>query len=483
MPRLKPSWNTQLPYLLAAVLLFLAAGAVAKAADAGWAVQAGFGAMALALALMAAYRGPLRHAMAGVIHLVAHPRPARVRGERDVALPAVDLTGDSLGTGRMEEFAWNRLTSFDACVQCVQCGRCEAACPAYAAGQVLNPKAVILDLSAAIGDPSAPTPDVVSPEALWACTTCRACVYECPMLIEHVDTIVAMRRFEVMELGAVPARSADALANLGETDTQGGAAAAARLDWAVDLHLPILAEGAVCDVLFWLGEAAYDLRGQRTLRAFVKLLRAARVDFAVLGEAELDSGDLARRIGDEATFVDLARRNVEILSRRRFHRIATADPHVFNLLKNEYPAFGGDYAVFHHSQILAELIDAGRLVARAKTGESVTYHDPCYLSRYNGETEASRRVLAALGASPVEMERSGMRSSCCGGGGGAPLAAVPGRRQIAENRMDHVRATGAPIVVVGCPQCAQMLEGVPGARPAVVDLAELVLRAVEEGPP
>lgn len=482
IPRLKPSRNVVLPYLLLALLVVLAVGAglqlLGTRTDA-FVVPALAGAGALLALLQSAWKGALRHAVAGAVHLVAHPRPNRVRGVPDVALIPLDLGSEPLGTSRITDFAWNQLASFDACVQC---GRCEAVCPAHAAGQPLNPKVLIGRLSAAIDEPNRLAVDVVTADALWACTTCRACVYECPMLIEHVDAIVSIRRHQVMELGALPHHAGDALANLRETDTQSGHACESRLDWAADLALPVLARANSCDTLLWLGEHAFDVRHQRTLRSLVTLLRRAGVDFAVLGEAELDCGDIARRLGDEATFVDLARRNVAILSSHRFRRIVTADPHAFNVLKNEYPAFGGHYDVVHHSQLLADLVESGRLVSGTGFGERVTYHDPCYLGRYNGEIEASRAVLAALGVELVEMERSGMRSSCCGGGGGAPLAAIPGRRQIAENRMDHARATGAPTLIASCPQCMQMLEGVPGARPVVMDLAELVERATGDLP-
>lgn len=299
------------------------------------------------------------------------------------------------------------------------------------------------------------------------------------MLIEHVDAIVELRRFQTLELGAAPAKVAEVLDNLRLTDTQGGHDGAARLDWAADLALPLLSERGACDTLLWLGEGAFELRNRRTLRALVQLLRRAGVDFAVLGEEELDSGDIARRTGDEATFAALARRNVATLARYRFRRIVTADPHAYNILKNEYPDFGGCYEVLHHSALLAELMAAGALPAGDLAMGRLTYHDPCYLGRYNGEVEAPRRLLSLLGAETVEMERSRLRSSCCGGGGGAPLSAVPGRRQIADNRMDQVRATGAETVIVACPQCALMLESVSAPRPAVVDLAELVLQVVE----
>ncbi len=212
----------------------------------------------------------------------------------------------------MSDFGWNRLAQFDACVQC---GRCQEACPAFAAGQPLNPKQLIQDLvratsATAAGStlPLIATPDVfgaISPDALWACTTCRACVYECPMLIEHVDAIVDMRRNEVLERGAMPANAAAGLTELRATDTVAGRALDTRLDWAADLALPLIAQTGSAEILLWVGEAGFDRRNQRSLRALVALLRQASVAFAVLGAEELDCGDLARRLGDEVTFQDL----------------------------------------------------------------------------------------------------------------------------------------------------------------------------------
>ena len=234
-------------------------------------------------------------------------------------------------------------------------------------------------------------------------------------------------------------------------------------------------------MLLWLGEAAFDLRGQRTLRALVQVLQRAAVDFAVLGADELDCGDLARRLGDEATFAELARRNVETLAKRRFARILTADPHVLHALRNEYPAFGGRYEVWHHSAYLLELVRSGRLPVRgAALDGALTFHDPCYLGRYNGDIESPRQLLQAIGIVPVEMKRSGMRSSCCGWGGGAAFTDVPGKRRIPDVRIEHAREVAAQVVAVACPNCAVMLEGVVAPRPAVLDLAELVQRAVQE---
>ncbi|HJE22778.1 MAG TPA: (Fe-S)-binding protein [Methylorubrum populi] len=446
--------------------------------------------------------GPMRHAAAGALHLVAHPRPGRFEGRPDTALQPLDLDAPRLGSEMPADFTWNRLLSYDACVSC---GRCETACPAFAAGQPLNPKKLIQDLVAGLS-PAEPAyagapypggraaqgergalarligPDArIHPDTLWSCTTCRACVEECPMMIEHVDAVVSLRRHQTLELGALPAKAVGPVTDLRQAGDPGGRSLGARTDFAAGLDLPLMAARGEAPVLLWLGEGAYDLRYGRSLRALVRLLREAQVDFAVLGAEERDTGDLARRLGDEATFQALARENIATLAQYRFARIVTADPHALHALRNEYPAFGGHYTVVHHTAFLLELIRDGRLKPGRLAALSVTYHDPCYLARYNGETEAPRAVLDAIGVARVEMGRSGKRAMCCGGGGGAPVSDVPGERRIPDLRMAQAAETGAGIVAVACPSCTAMLEGVTDRKAEIRDVAELLLQAVEAG--
>lgn len=300
------------------------------------------------------------------------------------------------------------------------------------------------------------------------------------MMIEHVDAIVDMRRHLTLEKGATPNKGAEVLDNLIATDNPGGFNPGGRLNWAADLNLPLLADKQETDVLFWVGDGAFDMRNQRTLRAFVKILKAADVDFAVLGLEERDSGDVARRLGDEATFQHLARRNIATLNKYRFKRIVSCDPHSFHVLKNEYGALGGHYEVLHHSTFIDELVRVGALNLGQSKAASVTYHDPCYLGRYNGEYEAPRAVLKAIGIEVREMERSGFRSRCCGGGGGAPITDIPGKQRIPDMRMVDIQSTGAELVAVGCPQCTAMLEGVVAPRPEIKDIAELVAEVLIE---
>ncbi|MGF6876414.1 (Fe-S)-binding protein [Paraburkholderia sp. MM5477-R1] len=508
-------WD-QLPLLLGAfalgLALFIALPATMMSGALAVIVALLIAAGAFTMTFGAARGGPMKHALAGLLHLAFHPRQERfadstaARHARDAvpptALKTPLLDAKEYGVGKPVEFRWNQLLSFDACVQC---GKCEAACPAFAAGQPLNPKKLIQDLvTGMVGGTDAqyagsPTPGIpvgkhagapakplistlIEADTLWSCTTCRACVQECPMLIEHVDAIVDMRRNQTLVEGSVPGKGPATLANLRETGSLNGYDIGARYDWAVDLQVQLAQPGRHVDVLLIAGECAFDMRYQRTLRALVKVLNRAGVDYAVLGGVETDTGDTARRLGDEATFQQLARTLIGTLAQYSFARIVTADPHVLHSLRNEYRALGGFYQVQHHTALIDELIASGKLSPRAAAAvaeRNITYHDPCYLGRYNGETEAPRRVLKSIGIKVVEMERHGLRGRCCGGGGGAPLTDIPGKRRIPDIRIDDARASGAEIVAVGCPNCTAMLEGVVGPRPEVLDVAELVAAALE----
>jgi len=520
-------WN-RLPWTLAvgaAGVGVLAAGALWHDQIAPW--WAALCALALAagaaeLALGIGLAGPMKHAVAGLLHLGLHPRPERFQrqgvgpaAQRPAsALKPLTLGRDAPGVAKPADLPWNRLLSFDACVQC---GKCEAACPAYAAGQPLNPKKLVQDLVTGMaagsdasyhGNPypgqelgrhagaldQPVVPGLVEAETLWSCTTCRACVQACPMLIEHVDLVVDLRRSLTLKGGTVPNKGGEVLAALRETDTQGRYPLAARYHWAADLGLPVAEPKQSVEWLLLAGEAGFDMRGQKTLRALVQSLKAGGIVPAVLGAAETDCGDVARRLGDEAGYQRLARQLIATLWTRPAANLVTADPHLLHALRNEYPLLDEAWArrlaeghtrVWHHTELLADLLERKALKPAAGTGApapTVTLHDPCYLGRYNGQTEAPRRALRAIGIKVVEMERHGMNARCCGGGGGAPTTDIPGKRRIPDIRMEDARATGAEIVAVACPQCTAMLEGVVGKRPEVLDVAELVARAVEVRP-
>ncbi|MCL9783379.1 (Fe-S)-binding protein [Vibrio sp. S4M6] len=447
--------------------------------------------------------GPMKHAFAGALHLAFHRRPERFSGGRSTGLKVLDLEANKLGVEKPADFKWNQLLGFDACVQC---GKCEAMCPAFAAGQPLNPKKLIQDMVVGLSGGSdkhyagSPYPGkkiaearggahnpivngLVQADTLWACTTCRACVEECPMMIEHVDAIVDIRRFLTLEKGQTPEKGVEVLENLIYTDNPNGLVPHHRSHWAADQDLKLMSEVKRADVLFWVSDGAFDMRSQRILKAFVQIVKAAGIDMVILGDEELDCGDVARRLGDEATFQRLAKRNIKTLCQYDFNCIVTTDPHAFHTLRNEYPDLYPEgekpqYPVWHHSTFINQLAEKGLIQLRAYQGGKVTYHDPCYLGRYNGEYQSPRALLKLLGCELVEMERSGFRSRCCGGGGAAPITDIPGEKRIADMRMQDIRHTGADLVAVGCQQCTAMLEGVVEPRPQVKDIAEIVAEAL-----
>jgi Fe-S oxidoreductase/nitrate reductase gamma subunit len=379
-------------------------------------------------------------------------------------------TAERLGAGRITDFTWPQLLNLDACTEC---GRCQAACPAHLAGMPLNPKRLVVDLRDYMTDQVGALlngngtdgremiGDMVARDALWACTTCRACTAECPVLVEHVDAIVDMRRYLTLTWGDLPGPSALALQNLNRAGNPWGQPPTARDEWAGGLDVPRMADKGEADILWWVGCAgAYDQRNQRVSRALVKLFNAAGVDYAILGQEETCTGDPARRLGDEYLFQMLARQNIATLRQYRFRRIVTACPHCFNTLRNEYPAFGGQWEVVHHSQLLSELLAAGRLkLDRSPDVTTITFHDSCYLGRANGVYDAPRRVLSAIpGASLAEMPRSHEHGLCCGGGGGGMWLEGHGERRIQELRLEEAAATGPAVVAAACPFCLLMFD-------------------------
>ena len=368
---------------------------------------------------------------------------------------------------------------------CVRCGRCTAVCPATAAGKPLDPRQVVQATFRSMRE-GRPLEDLVTPDEAWSCTTCAACVRACPFEIEVLDKLVDLRRGFV-EAGAIDATAARALEATVERGNPFGGVPADRAAWAADLDVRVLRPGETTDVLYWVGCAgAFDPHGQRIARATARLLKTAGVDFAILGTAETCTGDPARRMGEEALFRDAASRVAATLDGVRFRRLLTHCAHCFNVFRNELTEAAGGRTplppAVHHAQFLAELVEAGRLTARAAAAEPVTLHDPCYLARHNGETKAPRAVLAAAGAGPIEMPRSGERTFCCGAGGGGAWVEVRQGSRIAALRMAEARETGARVVATACPFCALMLGGEtqPGDI-AVRDVAELLWESQPSG--
>ena len=415
-----------------------------------------------------------------------------------------------LGAGRLSDFTWTQLLDTEACTEC---GRCQAVCPAYAAGQPLNPKHLILDLRAELWAEGSEKPlgmagadrqlvgDVFSEGTIWACTTCYACVHECPVLIQHVDAIVDIRRYLTLLEGRPYGTLQQALIQVERTGNPWGQAPTDRFAWARNLpvgsRVPLMSDRKAVDVLYWIGCAgSFDPHGQKTTLAMIQILQAAGVDFGVLGDEEFCNCEWARRAGNEYLYQLVAERNLGTFRRYRFNRILTQCPHCYNTFRNEYPQFGGDFDVVHHTQFIAELIGGGRLVLSKPLHGSATFHDSCYLGRYNDEYDAPRYSLQAAGLDLIEMERSRDHGFCCGGGGGhawfeldnttASLAHTkPGTEftQVPDVRLKEAIAMNAGQIATACPFCLLMLESAAqgdgsSASPVIRDVAQLVADAI-----
>jgi Fe-S oxidoreductase len=328
--------------------------------------------------------------------------------------------------------------------------------------------------------------DVILDETLWSCTTCRACEHECPVLIEQVSEILDMRRYLALEEGRLPDTVAQALRNTERQGNPWGQPRHQRGEWAAGLDVPLMADVEEADVLYWVGCAgSYDPRNQRVSQSMVQILHTAGVDFAILGEEESCNAEWARRAGEEYLYQMQTGENIETLKRYRFNRIVTQCPHCFNTLKNEYPQFGGEWQVIHHSQYILELIAAGKL-ALSETGDGspATFHDSCYLGRHNRVYDAPRQVLAMLpGLELTELRRSRERGFCCGGGGACMWMEHEAGQRVNDVRMDEIEELAPALATVACPFCLIMLEEAAtgqgaGASLALKDIAEVVAGAV-----
>ena len=383
---------------------------------------------------------------------------------------------------------------------CTECGRCQAACPAWNTGKPLSPKLLVMNLRdhllaegpnllRARGrgetvEASPLVPEIVDEEVVWDCTTCGACVHECPVDIEHVDTIVDLRRNLVMAESRFPPEAGGMLRALESAGNPWGMPQAQRASWADGLDVRVIGDGERApEYLYWVGCAgSFDDRAKAISRAVALLLQRAQVSFAILGPRELCTGDPARRIGNEYLFQTLAERNVETLDGAGVTKVIANCPHCFNTLRNEYPDYGGRYEVVHHSQLLGRLIDEGRLLPNARVPARVTYHDPCYLGRHNDVYRDPREALSAVpGVELVEMPRHAERALCCGAGGSRMWMEERIGKRINAERMDEAASTGADAVGVACPYCLIMLDDGSKARgdgTDVVDIAQLVARSL-----
>ena len=420
------------------------------------------------------------------------------------SLPMIDLeNSERFGITGVTDMRWKDVLDV---YSCTECGRCQAACPAYATGKPLNPKAINEDMREVMLPAlpfllgRKPLPEgaslpilpsqTIADDVLWSCTTCRACEEACPLFIEFVDRIVGMRRKLVLEDSSFPEELAVSFRNLEKSGNPWGQPQDARADWAKGLDIPTMAEAkGDAEYLLWVGCAgAYDDRAKKVARATAQILKEAGVTFAMLGQEETCTGDPARRSGNEYLYQMLATQNVETLNRYGVKKIVAQCPHCFNALLNEYPQLGGHYEVIHHSSLIARLIADGRIAMNAGTpGQTVTYHDSCYLGRHNGVYDAPREALSSAGLTIIEMPRSRENGFCCGAGGGRMWMEEKIGTKVNVNRVDEVAETGAPLVASACPFCMTMLaDGVNETGRAeaieVQDIAQIVAsRLVSSG--
>jgi Fe-S oxidoreductase len=396
-------------------------------------------------------------------------------------LPSVPTGRTSAGASGIDDLSWKHKLDLLACTEC---GRCQAACPAYAAGLPLSPKLLIMNLRDHMihgQSTESLTGSVISNETIWACTTCHACMDACPVHIEHVPKIVELRR-ELVDEGAMEPSLQEALSNLQRSGNSMGQPARMRARWTRDLAFKIKdARKEPVDVLWFVGDyASFDQRVQPITRRIAELLHAAGVDFGLLYESEQNSGNDVRRVGEEGLFETLARSNIDTLKGCTFNRIMTADPHSLNALRNDYPALGAKYDVVHYTELFAELLQSGQLRIRPAKG-TVTYHDPCYLGRYNGVFDPARRILEYAGYGIHEMPRCRENSFCCGAGGGRIWGTDAGvTERPSENRIREALALGnVSAFVVACPKDKVMYAAAAtnlgvSERMRVVDVIELV---------
>lgn len=464
-------------------------------------------------------------------------RPPGALRKLDIDMEAMSET-DVLGAAKITDLSWKQLLDT---YTCTECGRCQSACPAWNTGKQLSPKLLIMDLrdhlfeqgpgllrakrdaegppliawlpvrlrrfirkgppaklrkrllevrDSVLGTPTFEdkplNPDVIDDEVIWSCTTCGACVYECPVDIEHIDAIMDMRRNLVMMESRFPKEMQTALTNLENSGNPWGQSQQARLDWTQGLDIPVLGEDGAgrYEVVYWVGCAgAFEDRNKKVVRSFARLMNEAGVTFAILGGKEQCNGDPARRLGQEYLFQTMAQANIETLDGFGVKKVVTACPHCFNTLKNEYPQFGGNYQVKHHTEFLAELIKEGRLKIKKDFTQSVAYHDPCYMARHNSSVKAPRAILSSAGAPVVEMHRHSEKTFCCGAGGGRMWLEERIGKKVNIDRTDEALALGVDVIGVGCPFCHVMLDdGVKerGAddRASVKDLAQILEEVV-----
>ena len=452
----------------------------------------------------------LRHMFTSPLNMYLKDRE-RPKGAMKAMPNLTETSLESFGVNVIEEFTWKQLLDLDACTMC---GRCTSVCPAHATGKPLDPREIVLksgEVMAATashapgGKVSAPLSadseikinanslfERITAEEIWACTSCKACDEICPVNIEILDKILDMRRYLSLMESNFPAQLGNAYRAMENQGNPWGMSQTDRGEWAKDLDVEILDPGAPLksEYLYWVGCAgSFDDKNKKVTQSMAKLLKRAGIDVAILGPSEMCTGDSARRSGNEYLFQMLAMPNVEMLNTMGVRKIITQCPHCFNTLKNEYPQLGGNYEVIHHSQLLEDLIETGKLdVSNASLEERITYHDSCYLGRHNDVYVAPRKVVGSIkGIEIVEMPRNGTMGMCCGAGGARMWMEEDIGTKVNDERAREAIATGATRIATACPFCYIMLDdGVKGAGKdeseiKVGDIAIHLLDAIENG--
>ena len=426
-------------------------------------------------------------------HIIAAVGSLIFRNKQPLALlPGEPKDAEKAGISSIEDFTWKDMLHLDACTKC---GRCHEACPARTAGYPLSPRDFILDLREYNDEAqgcTTPAIDlvggVIAPETLWACRTCGACQEICPVGIEHPSLIVRMRR-HLVEQGTMDPLLRNTIIQIGDTGNSFGENSRKRSQWtkALEFRVKDIREDAA-DTLWFVGDyASFDPRNQKVSQTVARILKAAREDFALLHEGEKTAGNDVRRVGEEGLYEELASHNIDQMQgAKSFKRIITTDPHSYNTIKNEYPAFGEIAPIEHYSSVLADLLGSGRLKVKKPLNKRVTFHDPCHLGRLNGGYDAPRKVLELIGCELIEMPRNRDNSFCCGAGGGRIwIPDTPGTQKPSENRVHEAAALGGiDIFVTCCPKDLTMFEDArkTGGHEkdfVVQDLAELVAEAIE----
>jgi Fe-S oxidoreductase len=396
----------------------------------------------------------------------------------DVLEGKMDVSQIKVGVGTIGEFSSDEKMSYNSCVEI---GVCESACPATAAGRALSPRVLMREVSllAKENGQNANPFDSVKEEELWSCTSCGACVHSCPVAVKHLDVIYDLRRNLVAQ-GKLDKEKTALLQNLSQNQNPYGLASSSRADWAKDQGVDTIDANPKAEYLYWVGcVSSFDQRAQNIAKSLSKILKAAGISFAILGNEEACNGDPARRLGEEGRYQELAYQNIGKINSLGVKKVITSCPHCFNTIKNEYPLFGGNYEVVHHSQVISNLIEEGKLkIPREKLSEiSVTLHDACYAVRYNSIFEEPRKVLKHTCSDVREMHRSGDKTFCCGAGGSNYWYKVPQQKSISAIRTKEAMETGAGTIATECPFCLSMFEDsirVGGDRMSVRDIAEMV---------